>query len=77
MRAFRDLAKRYHVYDFLLQIGNPLFYVSDDLSRTFSDLKIESVQQSRFSEMHNYVTTHSVCDLGAYKDITRHTRYPR
>ncbi len=72
MRAFRDLAKRYHVYDFLLQIGNPLFYVSDDRSRTFSDLKIESVQQSRFSEMHNYVTTHSVCDLGAYKDITRH-----
>ena len=72
MRSFRDVARQYNIHDFLLKIGIPTFYIADNSSLFFSDLKIEGVQQSRFSELHNYVTTHSICDLGAYKDITRH-----
>lgn len=72
MRALRDIARQHHVHDFLLTIGNPLFYIAENASPVLTGLKIEGVQQSRFSEMHNYVTTHSTCDIGAYKDITRH-----
>lgn len=72
MRSFRDIARQYDIHDFLLLIGVPLFYIKEGVQNCFSDLKIESVQQSRFSERHNYVTTHLVCDVGAYKDITRH-----
>lgn len=72
IRALRDIARQYNVHDFLLTIGNPLFYIVENASSSFECVKIESVQQSRFSEMHNYVTTHSVCDVGAYKDLTRH-----
>lgn len=72
MRAFRDLARKYDIQDFLLLIGNPLFFIKQDASRAFDGIKLESVQTSRFSELHNYITIHSVCDLGAYKDITRH-----
>lgn len=72
MRAFRDLARKYDIQDFLLLIGNPLFFIKQDASRSFDGVRLESVQTSRFSEQHNYITTHSVCDLGAYKDITRH-----
>lgn len=72
MRALRDVARQYNIHDFLLKIGNPLFYIKENPAPTFEGVKIESVQQSRFSEMHNYVTTHSICDVGAYKDVTRH-----
>ena len=72
MRALRDVARQYNVHDFLLKIGNPLFYIKENATETFENVKIESVQQSRFSELHNYVTTHSICDVGAYKDLTRH-----
>lgn len=72
MRAFRDLARQYDIHDFLYLIGNPLFYIKEKAPSYFKDLKIEGVQQSRFSELHNYLTTHSICDVGAYKDITRH-----
>lgn len=72
MRAFRDIARQYGAHDFLTLIGNPLFYIKPDAEPSFENVKIESVQSSRFSELHNYITTHSVCDLGAYKDITRH-----
>ncbi len=72
MRAFRDLARQYDVHDFLLCIGNPLFYIKEKAGCIFTGLTIEGVQKSRFSELHNYATTHSVCDVGAYKDVTRH-----
>ncbi len=72
MRSFRDLARLYDVHDFLLKIGNPIFYIGEKHRTVFSEVKLESVQQSRFSELHNFLTTHSICDLGAYKDITRH-----
>lgn len=72
IRAFRDIAKRYDIHDFLLLIGNPMFYIKQEARPTFKDVKIEGVQSSRFSERHNYVTTHSVCDVGAYKDVSRH-----
>lgn len=72
VRSFRDIARQYDVHDFLLCIGNPLFYVKKDATFRFSGLTIEGIQKSRFSEMHNYVTTHSICDIGAYKDVTRH-----
>ena len=72
MRALRDVARQYNVHDFLLKIGNPLFYIKENAEAVFEGVKIESVQQSRFSELHNYVTTHSICDIGAYKDLTRH-----
>lgn len=72
MRSFRDIARFYDIHDFLLKIGNPIFYIGDKYNTLFSDIKIEGIQQSRFSELHNYVTTHSICDIGAYKDITRH-----
>ncbi len=72
MRAFRDLARAYNVHDFLLLIGNPLFYINPDAMPVFDGVKIEGVQSSRFSELHNYATTHSICDIGAYKDVTRH-----
>lgn len=72
MRAFRDIARQYGIHDFLTSIGNPLFYIKAEAENSFTGLKLESVQSSRFSEMHNYLTTHTVCDLGAYKDITRH-----
>lgn len=72
LRAFRDLARRYDVHDFLLLIGNPLFYVKEEMNPQFDGVRIEGVQTSRFSELHNYFTTHSVLDVGAYKDVTRH-----
>ncbi len=72
MRALRDIARKYGVHDFLSAVGNPLFYISENVAPVFDSVKVESVQTSRFSEQHNYITTHSVCDLGAYKDITRH-----
>lgn len=72
MRSFRDIARQYDIHDFLYAIGNPLFYIKEGEKLQFDGLKIESVQQSRFSELHNYITTHSTCDVGAYKDITRH-----
>ena len=72
IRSFRDLARRHDIHDFLLLIGNPLFFIKENAIPYFQDLKIEGIQQSRFSEIHNYVTTHSICDLGAYKDVTRH-----
>ena len=72
MRSFRDLARQYDIHDFLLLIGIPLFFIKESAQNYFSGLKIESIQQSRFSELHNYLTTHSVCDVGAYKDVTRH-----
>lgn len=72
LRAFRDLARRYDVHDFLLLIGNPLFYIKKEAQPQFTGAKIEGVQTSRFSELHNYFTTHSVLDVGAYKDVTRH-----
>lgn len=72
IRALRDIARRYDIHDFLLLIGNPLFYIKQDAGLALKEVRIESVQSSRFSERHNYVTTHSVCDVGAYKDITRH-----
>lgn len=72
MRSFRDLARQYDIHDFLLLIGIPLFFIKESAQDYFSGLKIEGIQQSRFSELHNYLTTHSVCDVGAYKDVTRH-----
>lgn len=72
MRALRDVARIYDIHDFLLLIGNPLFYIKQNAVPVFSGVKIEGVQSSRFSELHNYATTHSICDVGAYKDITRH-----
>jgi len=72
IRAFRDISRQYDIHDFLLAIGNPLFYIKENSVSIFSGLKIEGVQKSRFSELHNYLTTHSTCDVGAYKDITRH-----
>lgn len=72
MRAFRDLACTYNVHDFLLVIGTPLFYIKADAAASFDGVRIEGVQSSRFSELHNYATTHSICDVGAYKDLTRH-----
>ncbi len=72
LRSFRDMARTYDIHDFLLSIGNPLFYVKENAAYRFLGLKIAGVQQSRFSELHNYVTTHSICDVGAYKDVTRH-----
>lgn len=72
IRAFRDLARVYDIHDFLLLIGNPLFYIKSDAVSIFDEVKIEGVQSSRFSELHNYATTHSICDIGAYKDVTRH-----
>ena len=30
IRAFRDLARTYDIHDFLLLIGNPLFYIKQD-----------------------------------------------
>lgn len=73
IRAFRDMARQYDVHDFLLLIGNPLFYIKQSgVLPIFEDVKIEGVQSSRFSGLHNYITTHSICDIGAYKDITRH-----
>jgi len=72
MRSFRDLARQYDIHDFLLLIGISLFFIKESAQTYFSGLKIEGIQQSRFSELHNYLTTHSVCDIGAYKDVTRH-----
>lgn len=72
IRSFRDIARLYDIHDFLLCMNNPLFYINPNASYKFIGLKIEGVQRSRFSELHNYVTTHSICDIGAYKDITRH-----
>lgn len=72
LRSFRDLARIHNVHDFLLCIGNPLFFIKSDASYKFTGLAIAGVQKSRFSELHNYVTTHSICDVGAYKDVTRH-----
>lgn len=72
MRAFRDLARQYNAHDFLFMIDNPLFYIEQNAPASFEDIKLEGVQSSRFSELHNYVTTHSICDIGAYKDVTRH-----
>ena len=72
MRAFRDMARIYDIHDFLLAVNIPLFFIKEGATPYFTELKIEGVQQSRFSELHNYVTTHSICDVGAYKDITRH-----
>jgi len=72
IRAFRDLARLYNIHDFLYVIGNPLFYIKENILPFFQNIKIEGVQQSRFSELHNYITTHSICDVGAYKDVTRH-----
>lgn len=72
MRSLRDIARQYDVHDFLLAAGNPLFYITESAKPVFDGVKVESVQTSRFSEQHNYITTHSVCDVGAYKDITRH-----
>ncbi len=72
MRALRDIARRYDIHDFLLLIGNPLFYIKQEARPVLKEVKIEGVQSSRFSERHNYVTTHSICDVGAYKDVTRH-----
>lgn len=72
MRAFRDLARTYDIHDFLLVINNPLFYIKADAALSLDGIKIEGVQSSRFSELHNYATIHSICDVGAYKDLTRH-----
>lgn len=72
MRAMRDIARIYGVHDFLQCIGMRLFYIAENAAPLFEGIKIEGVQTSRFSELHNYVTTHSVLDVGAYKDITRH-----
>ena len=72
MRALRDLARQYDVHDFIYAVGLPLFYIAEGKPACFEGINIEGVQKSRFSELHNYVTTHSICDIGAYKDITRH-----
>ncbi len=72
LRALRDVARKYDIHDFLLSIANPVFYVKDNATYSLKDVKLHSVQKSKFSELHNYVTTHSTCDVGAYKDITRH-----
>lgn len=72
MRALRDLARQYNVHDFLYVVKIPLFYIAENQNPQFTGIKIEGVQKSRFSELHNYATTHSICDVGAYKDVTRH-----
>ena len=72
MRALRDLARQYGVHDFLYAIGLPIFYIEENHVPQFSGIRIEGVQKSRFSELHNYLSTHSICDVGAYKDVTRH-----
>ncbi len=72
IRALRDAARIYDIHDFLLAIGNPLFYINSEAKNSFEGVKIEGIQKSRFSEHHNYITTHSTCDIGAYKDVTRH-----
>lgn len=72
IRAFRDIARQYDVHDFLTALGNPLFMIKQEALPALEGLQQAGVQTSRFSEMHNYITTHAVCDIGAYKDITRH-----
>ncbi|MBR5154533.1 MAG: FAD-dependent thymidylate synthase [Alphaproteobacteria bacterium] len=72
LRALRDLARIHDIHDFLLSIGNPIFYVKNDANYSLDGVKVESVQKSKYSDLHNYLTTHSTCDVGAYKDITRH-----
>jgi len=72
IRAFRDLARKYGINDFLNVLGEPLFFIAPDAPAHFENITLESVQQSRFSELHNYFTTHTVLDVGAYKDVTRH-----
>ena len=56
----------------MFAIGNSIFYIDENGRKCFDGIKVEGVQTSRFSAMHNYITTHSVVDVGAYKDITRH-----
>ncbi|MBO5441008.1 MAG: FAD-dependent thymidylate synthase [Alphaproteobacteria bacterium] len=72
IRALRDLARQRDVHDFLLLLGLDIFYIAPNGRRVFEGVKIEGIQKSPFSELHNYVTTHSICDIGAYKDVTRH-----
>lgn len=72
MRAFLDLARTYDVHDFLHKMGLALFLLKHNGQSVFQNLQIESIQQSCFSELHNYATVHCVLDVGAYKDLTRH-----
>ncbi|MBR5598753.1 MAG: FAD-dependent thymidylate synthase [Alphaproteobacteria bacterium] len=72
LRALRDIARTYNIHDFLYAINKSIFYIKEDENTVFEGLKIEGIQKSRFSQIHNYITTHSILDVGAYKDITRH-----
>lgn len=72
IRALRDLARQCDIHDFLLALGLEIFYINPNGRCIFEGVKIEGIQKSAFSELHNYITTHSICDIGAYKDVTRH-----
>lgn len=48
MRAFRDLARKYDIQDFLLLIGNPLFFIKQDASRSFDGVRLESAANVPF-----------------------------
>lgn len=79
-RAFRDCLRFKNVTDF-----NHYFKENNDLSifyidvqsdnNSFTDLKFENIQNdaiANYGDKHNYITAHLICDLGVYKDITRH-----
>ncbi len=77
MRTFRDIYKLTGFSDFdnLFRQTEGLHIFAQDLSEgtvAFEGLTLVGVQNSRYGNAHNYATVHIVCDIGFYKDITRH-----
>lgn len=80
-RAFRDCLRYKAVADFnyYFKEHNDLavFYIDSQSvnDKSFTDFKFENIQNDvtkDYGDKHNYITAHLICDLGVYKDITRH-----
>lgn len=77
MRTFRDIYKQTGIKDFdcFFQKTAGLAIFAQDLRDRhigFEGLQFVSVQNSAYGDLHNYATVHLVCDIGFYKDVTRH-----
>ena len=77
MRTFRDIYKLTGYADFNDWFSQTagLSVFAQNLSEkvnAFNGLELLGVQNSAYGDVHNYATVHIVCDIGFYKDVTRH-----
>lgn len=77
MRTFRDIYKQTRINDFdgFFRKTTELKIFAQDLTNGhigFEGLQFVGVQNSAYGDLHNYATVHLVCDIGFYKDVTRH-----